>query len=300
MTPTELKGNVTPRDLLRLLHCIRLDEVAVLQGAPVIGALFAISRLDSSALWALAVLVAGNACMVAHVFAVNDLAGIEGDARDPRRAGRTFIAKGANTRTMRWLAVLLLVAALLLFGVLNACVAGIGLAIAVLSALYSLPPVSGKGVPLLSSFLHLIGGILHFLLGFAVFLPVTGTAVAIGCFFGLVFAAGHLSHETRDHAVDQRNGIRTNAVAFGKRRGFLVSMTMFAVAYGVLAVLGLCGRVPVVLAVVAGVALVLHLLAARRAWRAGLGIDALSRLQRLYRGLHAAIGIAILITVPVW
>ena len=55
--------------------------------------------------------------------------------------------------------------------------------------------------------------------------------VALGAFFGLVFAAGHLNQEVRDHESDAAAGIRTSAVAFGARRGFLASFCLFSAAY---------------------------------------------------------------------
>ena len=63
------------------------------------------------------------------------------------------------------------------------------MAIAGLSALYSAPAFHMKGVPLLNSALHLIGGLLHFLLGYSLLRPVDGRSLEIGCFFALIFAA---------------------------------------------------------------------------------------------------------------
>ncbi len=269
----------------------------MLQGAPVIGALFALDRLD---VFALALLVAGNACLVGHVFVLNDWGGIETDARDPRRAAWTFMARGAGARDMAWLALLLLAAGLLLLSLLSFAAGVIGASIAGLSALYSLPAIRGKGIPLFNSALHLVGGALHFLLGYAAFGAIGAPALAISGFFGLVFTAGHFTHEARDHDGDRLNGIRTNAVVFGKRGGFLAGVALFGLAYLLLAALALRGLVPGLLAPLAGLAMVLHLLAAWRAWRAGLGYEALRGLQAVYRGLHAVIGLAMLATVPRW
>src|SRR6185436_13822618 len=90
----------------------------------------------------------------------------------------------------------------------------LALAIAGLSAIYSLPPCHAKGVPVLGSFLHLAGGVLHFHLGYLLFGAFGGRSLALSMFFALTFTAGHLTQEVRDHDADLLNGIRTNAVAF--------------------------------------------------------------------------------------
>ena len=77
-----------------------------------------------------------------------------------------------------------------------------------------------KGHPVFGSLLHFIGAILQFLLGYATFAAVDARSIAIGCFFGLVFAAGHCTHEARDYEGDLINAIPTKAVAFGRRGAF--------------------------------------------------------------------------------
>ena len=282
---------------LRLLSCIRLDEVCVLQGAPVMGALFAIDSLSLALLLPFALLVAGNLCLVGHVFVLNDWAGIATDARDPRRAADTFVARGTAAAEMAGLALGLLAMALALLGALGTGAFVIGLLIALLSAAYSL---GGKGVPVFNSLLHLAGGALHFLLGTVAFTAISWPALAVSTFFGLVFAAGHFTHEARDHDGDRDNGIRTNAVAFGRQRGFFAGLVLFAASYGLLMMLALRGEVPAVLGAAALVAGTLHAAAALRAFRADLTFEALRRLQGVYRVLHAIIGLTMLATVPPW
>lgn len=285
--------------LLRLLSCIRLDEVCVLQGAPMIGVCFGMDAVNVDSLLAVAALIAGNLCLVAHVFVLNDWAGIQGDLKDPNRAAWSFVAKGENSMRIGYLALILLVASLLLFSLLGTTAFAIACVIAALSAVYSLPGIHGKGIPVLNSLLHFFGGTLHFLLGFSAFSAISLHGVLIGCFFGLVFTAGHFTHETRDHDGDLRSGIRTNAVAFGKRRSFFAGFCLFSVAYGLLTVLALLEIVPAVLSL-AGAFYVIHLRASLRAWRSGLTFQGIRRLQTTYRNIHVVIGLAMLVTVPPW
>lgn len=285
--------------LPRLLSAIRFDEVCVLQGAPLLGACFSMGGFTFATLWTVVALVIGNVCLVAHVFLLNDWAGAEGDLRDPHRAARTFLAKRLGRTEVGTLAVGLLAVALLMFSLISATAFVLALAIAGLSALYSFPGINGKGIPVFNSVLHLSGGVLHFLLGYAAFAPLSWQAVAIGCYFGLVFAAGHLTHEARDHDGDLLNGIRTNAVAWGRKECVLASLALFTLAYGLLTALALCRIVPILLAFTA-LLFPLHLLGTVRALRSELTFEGLRRLQDCYRRIHVVIGLAMLATVPPW
>src|SRR5262249_15515636 len=116
--------------------------------------------------------------------------------------------------------------------------------IAALSVLYSCSPSFGKSTPILASINHLVGGALHFLLGYTLSRPLDASGLIISLFFGLVFAAGHLNQQVRDYEGDLINGIRTSAVVFGGRRGFLASLFTFTAAYAILAALAALGLVP--------------------------------------------------------
>lgn len=302
MTQPEAKtvpAQARAASLWRLLSCIRIDEVCVLQGAPMIGACFAMADFSASTFFTIAALVAGNLLLVAHVFVLNDWSGVHGDLEDPHRATRTYLAKGENSARMGGLALTLLAFSLLVFGLVSRVSFAIALIIAAFSAIYSFPGIHGKGVPLLNSLLHFFGGALHFLLGYAALSSISPHSVAVGCYFGLVFAAGHLTHETRDYDGDLRNGIRTNAVAFGQKRTFLAGLFLFSSAYMLLTVLALLGLVPRELSL-AIVLYAIHLHASWRALRDGLTYAGVRRLQTVYRNIHVVLGLAMLAAVPPW
>src|SRR6185436_17563285 len=123
-TPSQLLGSP-----VRLLSCIRFDEVCVLQGAPLIGAVFSMGTLTLDKLLVLAAVVAGSLALVAHVFVLNDSSGIEGDLRDPARASRTFLASGVRRTEVGYLAIALLAVALLVFWLVGATAFCLALAI---------------------------------------------------------------------------------------------------------------------------------------------------------------------------
>ena len=275
-----------------LLACIRYDEIVVLQGAPVLGAVFAIGALDADRVWNLVLLVLANAALVAHVFLLNDWAGIEHDSRDPARASRVFLQRGVSRREIGVLVLLTLVLSMAGLAWLGRTPLLLGLLLLMASALYSLPQVSVKGVPLANSLLHFVTGVLHFLMGYAVFREIDAGGAVIGLFFAVVFSAGHLTQEVRDAEADARNGIRTNAVCFGRRACFLVAFGLFTLANALLVALALQGRVPDALVAVVALAYPVHAFWTWQALREGLPHVSVRRLQVRYRVLYAGIGLA--------
>jgi 4-hydroxybenzoate polyprenyltransferase len=284
------------RSLPRLLSCIRFDEVVVLQGTPLLGAIFAIGRFTAERAVALSVFAVGSCCLLAHVFVLNDWSGMTADLQDPKRTTGVFMSKGIDRTEIGYLWMALLALSILLLSPFGSRTLAIALAIACLSALYSAPVAHMKGVPLLSSALHLIGGMMHFLLGYSLFSVVDERGLEIGCFFALAFVAGHLIHEARDCESDLLNGIRTNAVRFGKARSFAAGFALFTIADVLLVVLASRGTVPRALVLV-GALYPLHLHWSLRTLRAGLTFESIRWLQVRYRALYATIGLFMAVTV---
>ena len=279
------------RTAYRCLSCLRLPEILVLQGSPLLGAAFANPHPGPQHVPSLAILVAANLCLVAHIFLVNDWAGLRTDLADPNKAARVFTARGVDAGQIGRLAIVLLIASLLLFSRLGLATLGLSAAIAALSALYSLPGFDWKGRPILNSAAHMSGGAFHFLLGCSVWSAIDGRAVATAAFFGVTFAAGHLTQEIRDYDGDVRNAIRTNAVMLGRRSAFAASVALFTLAYAVLLVLALAAIVPRPLAALVALYPV-HLRWSLDALGEGLTYASVHRLQTRYRLLYAIIGLA--------
>jgi 4-hydroxybenzoate polyprenyltransferase len=278
--------------LRKAMSFVRYRESLLLEGAPLLGAAFAIGRLTPEKAAALGVLTVASFFLIVHVFLVNDWAGMTADLRDPHRTVRPLEAM-VGRRVAANLGIALLLASLLLFALLEVRTLLIALAIAFLSALYSLPHPSGKGIPLVSSAVHLLGGILHFLLGYSAFSPIDPRGLSVAFFFGLTLTAGHWNHEARDLDADRLNRIRTNAVAFGREKVFLASAALFAVAYAYLTVLAERGLVPRPLRFV-GLLYPFQFYASWATLRSGLCFQSIRRLQIWYRALFAVIGLGML------
>lgn len=274
----------------------RLADVLVLQGPPLLGAAFAITEHRANEVVTLLTLLAGNLFLMTHVFMVNDWAGLEHDVADPNKASRVFTAGGAGTREVAMMATGLLIVSLVFFASVSVTAAGVAVAIAVLSALYSLPPFLFKGRPVLNSAVHLCGGVLHFLLGYAVLHDIDSRGVAIAVYFALIFVAGHLTQEVRDHRGDAMNEIGTNAVTFGAHRTFVASVFLFASAHILFLVLALERVVPRPLVAIVALFLI-QIFWSFETMRDGLTYASVSRLQSRYRVLYAFIGACIVIAL---
>jgi 4-hydroxybenzoate polyprenyltransferase len=280
----------------RLAASVRWREVLVLQGTPLFGALFSIGKLTGDKVATLALLLAASCCVVAHVFVFNDWSGVDGDLRDPHRATSVFVNQGVRRSEIGYLSTALMALGLLLLVPLGVRSLGLGAGVLILSALYSAPGLHFKGIPLVNSVLHFGGGVLHFLLGYALFSAIDARGLEVGAFFALTFVAGHLTHEARDWEGDRLNDIVTNAVRFGRRACFLASFVLFTVAYALLAGLALRGIIPHLIVLIAAI-YPLQLGWTIRTLRAGLNFESLSRMQARYRAFFMIIGAIIVVAL---
>lgn len=272
----------------------RAPEVLALQASPILGSFLGGFSPERRGLIRLGLLLFGSLALTAHVFVFNDWAGHSSDIRDPRRAKLVFARRGISRRQVARAALALLIVANVAFAAVGSAAVLLGAAIAALSLLYSCSSSFGKSTPFVASLNHLLGGALHFLLGYASFHALDASGLVISLFFGLVFAGGHLNQEVRDYEGDLLNGIHTSAVVFGCRRTFLASLCTFTAAYLVLAGLAALGILPGLL-VWSIIAWPLHVAWSLRALRRGLGFETAIWMQRRYRLLFAFIGLAMLV-----
>lgn len=280
----------------RYLSCVRLRDILVLQGPPLLGAAFAIRHPGAQNLGPLATLMIANLFLMAHVFLLNDWSGLTADRADPNKAAGVFTARGVGPTEIAGLTAGLLVVSLFLFNSIAPVTLGLALAIAALSVLYSFPRFNWKGRPLLNSAVHLVGGFLHFLLGYSLGTTIDFRGLFTATFFALIFAAAHLTQEIRDYHGDAVNAIRTNAVVFGQRRTFAASLVLFTLAQILFLVLALEGILPRALAaLVALYPIQLHW--SLETQREGFTFASVGRLQTRYRALYAVMGMAIVAAV---
>jgi len=271
----------------------RAPEVLALQASPILGILLSGFSLGKCGVIRPGLLLLGSLALTAHVFVFNDWAGHICDLRDPRRVTLVFHRRGLDPRHVAQVAVALLILANVAFAPLGSRAILLGAGIAALSLLYSGSPSFGKTTPIAASLNHLLGGTLHFLLGYTLCHSLDARGVLISLFFGLVFAAGHLNQEVRDYEGDLLNEIRTSAVVFGCRRTFLASLYIFTAAYAIVFTFAALGILPRLL-LWSVVPWLLHVVWSLQALRRGLRFETAIWMQRRYRLLFAFIGMAML------
>lgn len=279
--------------VVRHFASTRAPEVLALQASPILGSVLGGFRLERCGVLRLGLLLTGSLALTAHVFVFNDWAGHSSDIRDPQRAALVFDRRGISKRQVARLAIALIIIANVAFAAVGRPAMMLGAAIATLSLLYSCSSSFGKSTPIVASINHLLGGALHFLLGYTLYHALDASGLVISLFFGLVFAAGHLNQEVRDYEGDLLNGIRTSAVVFGCRRTFIASLCVFTAAYALLAVLAALGIMPRLL-LWSTLVWLLHVAWSLQALRRGLGFETALWMQRRYRLLFAFIGLAML------
>lgn len=267
----------------------RVLEVSVLQASPMLGLWLAGLDVGGDGTGRALLLLLGSFTLTAHVFATNDWAGHPSDAHDPRRAGEV-----AGRRELAQLALVLLAVAVALLAVVSWEALLYGAGIAALSVVYSFAPRLGKSTPVAASLNHVLGGVLHFLMGYSLVRSVDTEGVVVSLFFGLVFAAGHLNQEVRDHEADRAGGIRTSAVTFGPRATFVASFLLFTSAYGLIVALAATGVLPTLM-LVTGAVWGLQARWSLQALRRGLEAETALWIQRRYRLLFLVVGLLLLV-----
>jgi 4-hydroxybenzoate polyprenyltransferase len=273
---------------------VRLADILVLQGAPVLGLLFALSTLDEIDWQQLSLLLLGSTGLVAFVFLLNDWADLRVDRKAPAKVETVFTSRGVTPPQMLVFCLLLAAVSLAALALLSWIALILGAGIALTGVLYSWPAGGAKGLPVASSLAHLVGQLLQFLLGYTLVAEPDLRGLQLGAFFALVFVGGHLNQEVRDHETDRASGIRTNAVTFGQRPVFVVSLVLFSVAFAYLGWLAVHGVVERSMALLV-ISYPVYAIACWRAWAAGLGFASATRLKVIYRLVFVAVGIGIVV-----
>ena len=276
----------------RHLCGIRFSEVIVMQGPPLMGVVLSVSKPQHAMILPWTLFMAAGFLLVTHIWALNDWADYTTDRIISRKSSPARSSAATRPDLFR-ISIGSLVASLALFCFLPGKTLILAGAIAGLGFIYSFPGIRAKGSAGLSSLAHFVGGILHFLLGYSLFGDLDQRAILISLFFALVFTAGHATQEVQDYENDLASGVRTNAVAFGKRSVLLVAFTGFAIALLYLGCLAVAGIVP------GRLGLSVLLLPLQAVWtfrvlRSGLTRENLLWLRSRYRMAFGLIGLNIL------
>jgi len=217
----------------------RFVEVAIMLGFPVIGLIFAFDEPAQLVSPKPLLFVAAVFALFTAIYACNGLCGAGEDSENERLADLSGRKRSFIVTLLISLAV-----SFVCFFYINPLLLGMAVLSMALWTLYSFPKIGFKYRPLLGTFLHFAGEILHFLMGYIVIKEIDAGAVFASIYFALLFAAGHLNHELIDYDSDKKTGIKTGAVTFGRRNWEILSLAVTSFSTLYLAVLLLAGVIP--------------------------------------------------------
>ncbi|MCB9191206.1 MAG: UbiA family prenyltransferase [Flavobacteriales bacterium] len=100
-------------------------------------------------------------------------------------------------------------------------------------ALYYAKPLRLKESIFLGTMVHLVAGMVHYLIVMWAVTDVGVRSLSVAGYFGLLLATGHLNHELLDYKFDKAAGVRTMAVRLGVRNNLnlRVVMSILVVVY---------------------------------------------------------------------
>ena len=280
-----------------LFRCLRWIDVLVLEGVPLLGVAFSVGQIGALQSIPLAAFALASFLLLAHVFTLNDWADFTRGVHHSNRAMLQLESRNVSPHQLSIFSGLLLAASGLIFVFLSGRCLLLASAVAMLGIFYSHPLLNAKSMPIISTVLHLVGGTLHFLLGYGLFSPIDLRGTLIGLFFGLTFAAGHPVQEARDVLEDRHVGAKTNAVVFGQLPSFVASLVLFTIQYVYLFWLAWSGLIARFIAVLPLVSYPVHIWLAVVTLRSGLSSANVTRFEKRYRVLYAVIGLAMLLSI---
>jgi 4-hydroxybenzoate polyprenyltransferase len=213
--------------LATLVKATRLLESLPFCGAALLGCLW-VGVDDVCRIWPTVLLAMASALLLtAFAFTFNDIQDIEHDRISGSKSERPLVKGSLSVRSAWFISIGFLTVGNLLLALWAPWAAlCVGLSTIPVSIAYSWRTCPFKTLPALSSVIHLIFGTQAFIVGAWSIGEANAASLAVGAFFGLVFAAGHLHHEVADVEADRSGGVRTHAVRYGPRptliAGFLL------------------------------------------------------------------------------
>jgi len=192
-------------------------------GFATIGSFFAIDKLSYENFIKIVLFALSTFTLFAAIYSYNSFGGLKDDILNKR-----FGYLNLNQKTFFKITfIIFLMCALIIYMYLSKYIALMGLISFILWLLYSAPGIGLKRFPFIGTIIHFITQIIHFQMGYIVFLPLSYNSLYFSVYFALLFAGGHLHHEIIDYKADNDAGIKTTAVSFGVRNSFLLYYITF-------------------------------------------------------------------------
>jgi len=198
------------KSLRQFLIPLRFAEVLIMSGFFLIGYVYAIDLFSftNPSFWQL---FAGVVIYILSVYFLNSYFDYQDDQQNPRL---TYLAtfKRNHYLVLTGLAVLSFSA---IFFFLKLTIFLISILSFSLWLMYYKPGIRLKGSFLFGTVIHLVGGILHFHIGYLVASPFSMASLALSFYIAWMLCIGHFHHEIIDYEADKKNDLRTTTVRVG-------------------------------------------------------------------------------------
>jgi len=201
------------RNFIQYLKILRVWEVAGKIGFVLIGALFAIQKMDFPTILILLKIAGYSFINGLAIFIYNAWSGYDTDHENER----LYFLRDFSKEKLLWLMLFLFAVSLAIIFVHNQNIIFTALSVIILWTVYSLPKYGLKGFPFGGIFVSFITEILLFHLSYLFFADYSLRSVLISIYFALLVAAGHSLHELIDHDADKRSDFQTTAVVLNKK-----------------------------------------------------------------------------------
>ncbi len=286
--------------LINIFRLFRCFEAAVFTGVPVMGIALSIYYNGLPQIGYLRVLLYISAIylLAVHVFMMNGYADYHRDIRDSNKLNHSRLLSGSSTGLFFASAIItgLLSLSLLLIFSVNSFL--IGVILVILSLAYSTSTlfVHGKGLPGLSSLLHLTGGILAYILGYILFGQLHIQVLLSGLVFGLFITAGHLFQEIQDLQGDKTNNIKTLTIILGHKNSFVIAVILIMLAHVLISFLMIHEIFPDLI-MINFIVLIAVMLFAMLTFFNGLNYKNINRFRLQYRIVYAFFALILILNI---
>jgi 4-hydroxybenzoate polyprenyltransferase len=214
---------VKSEKIKKIVAAGRLYEVIMMSGFFMVGWWWAINSNKIDWLKALT-LWAGVIFYTLSVYNLNAYTDYEYDSHNPRLKKLGTIKKWQYGIGI----IILFVACECIFYKLNVQLVWAGLAGFGLWCLYYLPGIKLKASMLGGTFIHLIGGMVHFHFGWMAVQTVSVMSILCSLQIALLLCAGHINHEMLDYESDKAHSVRTTTVRIGLKKAQWLHVVLFA------------------------------------------------------------------------
>lgn len=277
------------------LRSIRWFEIGVRMGAPFIAILLSVPEISLLNSYRIIHGLLAFFLLWAHGYTFNEWGGYAYDQYDQTKADIPLMSGKISRSEMLVLSISFACVSILLYALLDIRFLSIVLFDIILGVSYVHQKILFKNVPLVSFIILFLVSVNDFLLGWLIFSTFLCKGLLIAAYFGILGIAGQHYHEAGDYDGDQRAGIKTNAVRYGKKKIVISGFIFYTISCLYFLLLGFKKIVPEYLLYPLVISYPIYLFIFYRCITSDLSSLKVHSFVRRYRILYGFIGLWMII-----